>query len=521
MQPQDDAEANAIHAAKHTGKWLPWMMKLWDNNVDKLREQIKTDHPPESKVQKIAKKFAGKTNEFVALCTAKLAGPNTKLCTSKLAGPNTELCTSKLAGTHSGMMMDGRIFAGELAILFCASRFALRSARQPLSDALFFAAPRIEGVVNQVNSAKHRLQQLARQVIVPQEENDSSVPSNIIFCGNPGSGKSTLLNSLIGAVRFESGVSLGEGLTKESEVGLPTQRSGGRSFIDTPGLSDAAMREKAAEEIRKAFKIGGKYSLCFVLTLQAGRVMPEDLTTIELVLTAVPDILDYGLIFNKVSEPVLAQIREKGEKALLDKVFRNFKCKTTEKVFFNPENEALRDRDNVLAEASPDLWKFVDSVNSQKVNSTQKLATDKYEIMQQQHERAIANMREMNDELRRELREMRQKYEEQRIENILSGNFQMAGNRGRLAKEDPVKKVGKWFARGLCADSGFAPAGAEGTVVGPGDEVKGRPTVLVRFEESEEQLWYHQIQKLLPVPARPPLPHRDDFGHDFEALAKL
>ena len=55
---------------------------------------------------------------------------------------------------------------------------------------------------------------------------------------------------------------------------------------DTPGLSDLEMREKAGREIKAVLSKVGLYRLVFVLTLEAGRVKPDDATTIRLILNA-------------------------------------------------------------------------------------------------------------------------------------------------------------------------------------------------------------------------------------------
>lgn len=80
----------------------------------------------------------------------------------------------------------------------------------------------------------------------------------IVMMGNPGAGKSTLLSSLVkGSASFPSGISLGRGKTQE----LQEVEYNGDTYIDTPGLSDAKLREKAATAIMKSFKRSGKYKV--------------------------------------------------------------------------------------------------------------------------------------------------------------------------------------------------------------------------------------------------------------------
>ena len=75
----------------------------------------------------------------------------------------------------------------------------------------------------------------------------------------------------------------------------------GITYLDTPGLADIKLRQQAAEAITKALKQDGTYQVFFVITLEAGRVRPDDMTTIRLVLESASDIKYYSLIINKLS----------------------------------------------------------------------------------------------------------------------------------------------------------------------------------------------------------------------------
>ena len=75
----------------------------------------------------------------------------------------------------------------------------------------------------------------------------------------------------------------------------------GITYLDTSGLADVKIREQAAEEITKALKQDGIYQVFFVFTLESGRVRPEDVTTMKLVLESAPDIKSFSLIINKLS----------------------------------------------------------------------------------------------------------------------------------------------------------------------------------------------------------------------------
>merc|ERR1712107_927651 len=100
---------------------------------------------------------------------------------------------------------------------------------------------------------------------------------NLVMVGNPGTGKSTLLNGLIGKYEFKSGVSFGKGLTSR----LDKHEHNNVVYMDTPGLADTEMREEAATAIHEAMMQGGNYKIIFVVNLEAGRVSPEDVTTMS------------------------------------------------------------------------------------------------------------------------------------------------------------------------------------------------------------------------------------------------
>jgi len=132
--------------------------------------------------------------------------------------------------------------------------------------------------------------------------------TDIIFCGNPGVGKSSIATSISG-IQFRSGVSFGCGLTVEltwnEAPALPNVR-----FADTPGLADAMLKEQAAKAITEALAQGAakghKTKIIFVVTTEAGRLRPEDMYTIKLVMESIklangttPGANSYAIVINK------------------------------------------------------------------------------------------------------------------------------------------------------------------------------------------------------------------------------
>ena len=123
-----------------------------------------------------------------------------------------------------------------------------------------------------------------------------------LFVGNPGVGKSTLINSIVQKAVCKGGVSIKGGLTKTLKKYVDEKT--GQVYMDTPGLDDAERREHAAEEITQALKEDGQYKIFFVLTVEAGRIRPGDLKTMELITGSCKDITKYHIIYNKLSEIV-------------------------------------------------------------------------------------------------------------------------------------------------------------------------------------------------------------------------
>ncbi len=126
--------------------------------------------------------------------------------------------------------------------------------------------------------------------------------------GNPDSGKSTLLNSLAGRVLFRSGVSIGEGMTTAIQIGNGPD---GKLYGDTPGLDDIVIRAQATGEINKILRSYSAIKLCFVSTLEAGRIKPADKATIEVILDVLPPPSTnmFSIIINQVDKRLFAALQ--------------------------------------------------------------------------------------------------------------------------------------------------------------------------------------------------------------------
>ena len=231
-----------------------------------------------------------------------------------------------------------------------------------------------------------------------------------LFIGNPGIGKSTLVNCLTQKVLFKSGASVGKGLTYE----LGMEKHNDIIYLDTPGLADIELRETAAKAITEALRKNGRYQIFFVVTLESGRVRPQDVATIKLVLENAKDITSFSLIINKLTKKMRNKILEndrKLQKELVTKI--SLGCGSDLVpcgVLLLLRNDDLDDTDNTFA-VMKDLNKFVKEASDVEVkpSNVQNIPAEDYDKIVQQFEEQLSLLRNDNELMIKKLEETEQK----------------------------------------------------------------------------------------------------------------
>ena len=179
------------------------------------------------------------------------------------------------------------------------------------------------------------------------------MPQYRLFIGNPGTGKSTLANCIAECILFKSGISIGFGKTHR----LDRKEYNGITYLDTPGLADINMRQDAARSITEALKQDGYYQIFFVVTLSAGRVRPEDLTPLWLVLLNAPSIKSFSIIINKVSPREYDTLQKNSKNSRLFRPLELMGESLKYMIFLSKYNQLLDDAEDTIS-SYPELVKF-------------------------------------------------------------------------------------------------------------------------------------------------------------------
>jgi GTP-binding protein EngB required for normal cell division len=230
-----------------------------------------------------------------------------------------------------------------------------------------------------------------------------------VFIGNPGVGKSTFLNGFFREVKFQSGVALAKGLTTTCQR---FDDGKGTVYIDTPGLSDVKLREQAAVEIKSALTVGGLFKIFFVITLEDGRLRPDDKTTMILVLNAAPEIgSNYSIIINKLQPEIIDMLDDKDQREEFLTLL-NENLPPTSAIFFNIYDQKLSAKKNVLPELCNSFFSFILTaplifIDPKKVND---ILSDQFLEMKKFLTEHLEKLQRDNEEMRSAILRQQQKY---------------------------------------------------------------------------------------------------------------
>jgi hypothetical protein len=166
--------------------------------------------------------------------------------------------------------------------------------------------------------------------------------------------------------------------------------------MDTPGLADIEIKKEASEAITGALKEGGVYKIFFVITLEAGRVRPEDKVTMDTVLKSAP-ITHYGVIINKVSKKEREQLIDNVDGAYDQVVAGLMSGSPTQSLYFhfNMHMEKIEGEDDAIMPLDDEMRSFIVNVPPImiKPEEVQTIATDNFKAMTEKIENKLSSLR--------------------------------------------------------------------------------------------------------------------------------
>lgn len=138
---------------------------------------------------------------------------------------------------------------------------------------------------------------------------------------------------------------------------------GNTTYMEVSGVDNEETRREAAHAVGDVLRQGGKYLLLFIVTLDAGRVRPDDINLVSLVLDQNKDINCYGVIFNKITDGILRELNEdpNNRNIVITQLTNTGGERPVPLPLFLHRDERLEDANKVVVEI-PSLEKFISMV---------------------------------------------------------------------------------------------------------------------------------------------------------------
>ena len=285
----------------------------------------------------------------------------------------------------------------------------------------------------------------------------------MLAVGNPGAGKSTLLNTMLQEIVFESGVVIGSGMTFK----LDKFEKDGVIYMDTPGLCDLTMREQAAKAITEALRQEGQYRVFIVLTLEMGRLRPDDVSLIKLVLDSASDLTSYSLVLNQVNKAVKRKLTN--EKLIYQKLLEGgiLEKHLPKGVHVVDKDNEIEGEENQFLGSAYDFLEFVKNATSveiyakhvedirietfdelrrdfefkvKEIKQKEMKFDDTIQKLMDQREQEKQEMEAKNEKLQKEVKKERQRFNEleQRYVDLAS---RISDVQQEIAKKDEENKM--------------------------------------------------------------------------------
>ena len=182
------------------------------------------------------------------------------------------------------------------------------------------------------------------------------------------------------------------------------------TFIDTPGLADYEIRSEVAKNITEALQEGGNFKFLFVATTLNGRFKAEDVTTIKLVLDAVPqiDVDEYGIIVNQLEAAEFEGLKKpENQKKFFMPLWAGLQ-KITSHIELLEKDPELSGCENSVKEF-PNMQQFVSSLPTVRIDpsAVKDVESREFSQIREEYENLVNDEEKMLEELRKKEEQIR------------------------------------------------------------------------------------------------------------------